>query len=100
MNKISSEKSHFRRRMLDRYGLTITSKDFKLIKQIVRGSKYISYEKQTCSRALCLIDLQGVIVYIIWDRKRGVPITALPRKAFFDKWRIRGIGDLEKVTRK
>lgn len=83
------KKSHFKHRIKERYGIYINRKDIKKIIEIIQRFNCEYYEKESCSRLHCLIDFRGRILYIVYDTKRHVPLTALPREIFFDQWRIK-----------
>jgi hypothetical protein len=86
--KKTYEKWHFRKRAYERYGIRLRKKDIAQIRDIIENGEYLYKYLRTYTRWYYLIDFYGKIIYLIYDRKRHVPVTALPRENFFNMWRL------------
>lgn len=84
-----NKKVHFKRRLKERYGIECNSKIIGKITEIIQTFECEYYYKGSCSRLFCLLDFCGRILYLVYDCKRHIPLTALPLNNFFDIWRIK-----------
>ena len=86
--KKTYEKWHFRKRIKERYRISVNKRDIAQIRDMIEKGKYLYKHPRTYTRWYYLIDFYGRIVYLVYDRKRHVPVTALPRENFFNMWRL------------
>lgn len=70
-------KEHFKQRMKERYGMIVNSKDIACIRDMIRIGKCFDKTWVSRNRLKCRIKFQGIIIYLIFDVKRKIPITAL-----------------------
>lgn len=80
MTEISLKKTlHFRHRLSQRHGITLSDKAFHLFCQarVGRGASI----QLSCRLGVHKVDFAGIIIAVLWDRKHDVPVTTLPESA-------------------
>jgi hypothetical protein len=84
-NKANAERTHFKKRALQRYGINICSSTYtKIIKAIKRISNEIDVKylmKQSNTRVVYKITISGKDIIVIYDKSRHELVTALPYEA-------------------
>jgi hypothetical protein len=81
MNKKNTEKRHFKRRVLERYDITLTDNDYDYLCSRVRNNdktivKFLT--KQTNRVSIQLISFKNKKIVCAYDKVRKALITALP----------------------
>jgi len=71
-------KSHVKRRAEERYGVQLKDNDLKRIVGMIRKGKVISREKQTLTRDICVVELNGQKFRVIYSHTQKMLITVLP----------------------
>jgi AraC-like DNA-binding protein len=69
---------HFRRRLSERYGLTITAEEYFRLCKDVREQRARALFRESNTRTHWLIDVRGVSVRAVYDKTQGALATALP----------------------
>lgn len=77
MNSKHSRKMHFKKRILERYSLKINSKDIARITTKCHCDFLLCW-KQSQKKRLLVIEYMGQIIFLAFQIKLNVPITALP----------------------
>ncbi len=77
-DKAFASKMHSRHRALQRYNLWIGDVHDEIVNDIQNGNTLYS-EKQTNSRSIHLVKVKGKILPVIYDSKRHVIVTVLPK---------------------
>lgn len=77
---ISEKKAtHFRLRLAERHGITLSDTAFKRFCES-RKTKGAAIQL-SCRLGLHKIDFGGNVIAVLWDRKHDVPVTTLPDTA-------------------
>ncbi len=79
-SKRACEHLHAKNRAKERYGIDFTRKKHDEVVCIIHSSKFLHTEELTRRVRLYDIMLDGVLVRILFDRKRQQVITFLPIK--------------------
>ena len=77
--KRESEREHFRQRLYERYGLLISNESVNKLCQQIKNSQFTILEKQTNRIRKYLMVVNVIEVVAIYDRQRGMLVTALPK---------------------
>ncbi len=77
INKDTSLKFHFRKRMLSRFNIELTDNDINDIVYMIQSGKSIVIEKQSRTKTLHQIKYKGQTINIVYDKERKLPVTAL-----------------------
>lgn len=80
MNKKLAQRIHTKRRAAERYGLSLTTLQLKVLERQIREGRALLIERQSLTRALWLVDHEGQKIRVIHHKGRGI-VTALPMPA-------------------
>jgi hypothetical protein len=75
-SKKASERIHFKRRLLERYGIKLTTQDIRNLVNSL-GEKGRVVKKQSNSRTVHDITINDRLCRVVYDKKRKVFVTAL-----------------------
>lgn len=73
-------KRHVKRRAQERYGLELKDGDLKHIVGMIGNKKVILREKQTLTRDMCVVELNGKKLRVIYSHTQKTLITVLPEE--------------------
>ena len=81
MSKRDSQKSHFRRRVFERYGITINEGEYEyLVSQIKKRTAQVTFlYKQSNRVSIHKIIYKQLSLVVVYDKLRKSLITALPQ---------------------
>lgn len=77
MTKAQSEAAHFRRRLLERYGIVVNHGEYRALCRAAAESH--STIRQSMRTRLVPLDIRGVTVTCVYDTWRMRLVTALPQ---------------------
>lgn len=77
--KKTTQRKHFQKRMLERFGITISKDRCQQIIQGIQSCKYQLLEVQSLRVKKYLVDIDGINVEVIYDKQRKMLVTALPK---------------------
>lgn len=76
--KAIAQKKHFARRIWYRYGITCTNELIKRIVADIQNGRATFVEKQSHTRSIFVVQINGTDVPLVYDRSRKTLVTALP----------------------
>lgn len=88
MTKAESCKRHFKKRMLQRFGIEVTQKVIDDIRHQMRVEKDSRLPRQTLTKSRFLINYEGKEMVVIYSKKHHTFITAIPLE-----WYMEGMED-------
>ncbi len=71
--KLDDIRKHFRKRLFQRYGITISKEDYRNISKLIKDGKSLCLPRQRH-----LVHINGQEVVVVYDESRDSLITALP----------------------
>ena len=77
---INKKSQHFQKRLLERYQLTITSKEKKEIIKDIQSKKFPIIRKQSRQFREYFVSFKNKEIIVIYDKLNKILVTALPRK--------------------
>ena len=77
MSKQKQQRSHFLRRVKERFGLYLKDNDIHNIIQMITTGNADFIEKQSNRVSIHQVEYQGTIMHVCYDRQRGELVTAL-----------------------
>lgn len=81
MNKAETEKRHFKKRVFERYNITITDNDYEyLVSKIKKNDKTVVkfLTKQTNRISIQLLTYKDYEIVVVYDKMRKQLVSALP----------------------
>ena len=78
--KKDSELEHFQKRMLERFGISISKNTCKEIVREIQLGKHQLLEKQSLRVKKYLVNIDENLIEVIYDKNRKMLVTALPNK--------------------
>lgn len=79
VTKTEAQRIHFKRRFLERHGITLNRHDIRHIAASLRDGKGKLISKQTNRVSIVAINFREEEYVIIYDRQRQTPVTVLPK---------------------
>ena len=76
--KSASERTHFRLRLYDRYGLYVDNAGVEKLVRIIQTSHLQPLYKKSIRTTVFLMEIEGQPVKVVYDKKRKELITAIP----------------------
>ena len=72
-----AQKAHFKQRMLERFDIVVNRHDIRhLVEDIRAGNNILYSDKLSCRLTEYTMIFMGIRCNILYDRTRGVPVTA------------------------
>lgn len=78
--KKESELEHFQKRMIERFGISISKDRCKKIVQEIQQGKHQFLKKQSLRVKKYLVNIDENLIEVIYDKNRKMLVTALPNK--------------------
>jgi hypothetical protein len=76
--KTYCQREHFKRRLWERYGLSINRHEYRDIVVAIQSNQFAFLERESNRVTIWLGIVQGVHVPIVYDSMRKTAVTALP----------------------
>lgn len=85
LTKKAASLAHFRKRVRQRFGIILNKRDIDDILYQIHYEPF-THKGTISSRLKChLVSVhQGVLIYVLYDNQRKVPVTALTRAMWLD----------------
>lgn len=80
MSKIQSNRIHAKKRAWRRYGLVLNRNDLREIVQKIQAGRGTCLGRTSLARSKWQVEHQGRTLVVVYDKKRHVVITVLPRR--------------------
>lgn len=78
-------RKHFKKRMKQRYGISINSKESKNIIRLIKDDKCTLVMEDTNTRNIYEIEYKEDIIYVVYSKKSNVLVTALTKEQIEEK---------------
>jgi len=80
-NKANAQKSHFSRRLKERYGIDLTQNMWESIISAIRKDKEnaVHLEMRSNTRSVWSVVFQDEELFVVYDKSRNTLATALPK---------------------
>lgn len=75
--KTYAQREHFKKRLFERFGLTINRYKYKEIVDKIQNNQAKRIETQSRRLTLYLVEIQGIPVKVVYDHQRKTVVTAL-----------------------
>lgn len=82
MSKQANQRIHFYRRLYERWGIKPTRKVHDSIRENIRSGHSITIEVQSNRLVVHLVQWADQNIPVVYDRKRKVLVTALPKHVY------------------
>jgi hypothetical protein len=77
MNKKTSERMHFKKRMRQRFGIELTTSQCKDIADFIKRGKAKFIRRESLRVVIHEMEIQGKLVHVVYDKERQTPVSAL-----------------------
>jgi len=77
MSKKTSERMHFKRRMQERFGITLTTSQCKDIVDIIKKGTTKIVRRESLRVFVYEMKIQDKLVHVVYDKVRKTPVSAL-----------------------
>jgi hypothetical protein len=79
MKKHVCQRTHFKNRVLERYGLSINKESYKLIVDKIQNGESTYLGKRSLRTSYHKVDFYGTNIIVVYDKTRGTLVTALSK---------------------
>lgn len=76
-DKTYAQREHFKKRLFERFGLTINRYKYKEIVDKIQNNQAKRIETQSRRLTLYLVEIQGIPVKVVYDHQRKTVVTTL-----------------------
>ena len=73
--KKKCNRTHARKRAIQRFGLRFTNRNLKEIEQLIRDGKSTFYRKTSCTRSVHQVTYNGEVFRAVYDKHRKCLVT-------------------------
>jgi len=77
-SKKQAQYKHFKKRLRERYGIDIDENRYNELVGSIKKGKAIFVERQSCRISVHKVEIQKLLVPVVYDGKRHSLVTALP----------------------
>lgn len=81
MSKAEQQRKHAKRRIRERYGISVNRHQLRDIAEQIRQGRALFVERQSNRVTRWVVEYQGKKILVIYDSLRGNVVTALPASA-------------------